>query len=357
MTRWIQTILVILLIALLGLANGCSKADSEDAEQRVIEKKDVAEEVKERKVTLHEIDLSKIPGDIGEMDKLMLMTQEEVAARLGGYHFNAEMVFTTGGGKKKINLLERHELEQAENGDFRVRIFNDNTKNYELYWVNGEVLDRTGYGAYRTSMSTGKHLYWREKTYMALDRFYRYFRGHMKFSPAESMEYEGRPALKIAFTLDPAGAIGEADLPLQYDFPSQYALSLLSMNKMMNQNRKRVTRFEEADGYVVVDRNAGVILSYKFHGKYFISIGKKRIEKMIAAGDKNPPKEVLFILDGSLNIDKIGQIKSIEKPKNEPAAKREQPMEDVAPLLPEGVKTNKQIKAEQAKAKPENTDK
>jgi len=296
---------LLMLAFLFPGCSGCDRSQSgEEAKSRVKEKKDITEEVKTRKVALQEIDLSRLP-DISELEKLILMTQEEIAARLGQYKFSARVSYATDRSGKGIEMFEEQNLQQASNGDFQIEINNNKGRAFDLIWKGGQVFDRSGNASWRKSRSTGKHLYWREKIYSSFDSFYKYFRGHLKFNAPVAVDYEGRDALKIEFSLDPQGKTPEADLPLKVSLPNQYQVSMTAAEKILNKNRKRVSRYGSAAGYLIIDKKAAVILSFDFSGEYAIAIADSKKQQLKEKG-VDPGNEVVFVMKANHFVKDIG---------------------------------------------------
>ncbi|RJO68688.1 MAG: hypothetical protein C4523_07315 [Myxococcales bacterium] len=348
--RWtVRTILLLAGIGALWALSACSKEDSETAKQRVLDKKDVAEEVETRKVALTPIDLAKIPADVKELEKVLLMTQEETAERLKPYRFEAQVSYVTERPGKSVTLTEKEEMKQAVNGDFHLQVSNDKARTFELFWVGGKLFERMGESSFREATSGGKHLFWREKVSGTLDRFYKYFRGHLTFHLPTPETYEGRQALKLTFALDPNGKTPQDDLETNYNYPDQYAISAIAVDKMLNKNRKRVSRFEEAEGYLIVDSQSATILAYKLHGRYIVPVSEEKLKKMQGDGDGEQDvelvREVAFVMDAAYAIKDIGQPIEIKEPSHRKPALRDRPPESVSPLLPEGSTKNPELEA------------
>jgi hypothetical protein len=342
------------LLALIGLLIvGCSSNESTDAKERVEKTSAIVEHgegVKrpEPKVPHTDIDLSKL-GETTTIEKLIAMTQLEASDRLGSYRFDATLAYTTGGDTKGIDLKDNYFYEQAPNRDFHIRTFNDKATKFELYWVGGKVYDRMGDVGFRFTKSDGKENYWREKISGGLNRFYRYYRGHLSFSAPKEISYEGRPALRIDFAVDPNGKTPEEPLEVKHPFPNQYLLSAMSVDSMIDKNRKRVSRFEKGDGYLVVDKQAAVIVAYELDARYVVPVGEERLKKMKEAGGEGQPTEVTFTMNAQYKAKDIGSDIVIVAPKEEPPVVRDTPPESVDNLLPKGVEP---IKTDEAKPTP-----
>jgi len=341
--RHLATLLFAMLLLTLA---ACSKESADEAKQKVLDKKDTAEEVKNRPVALTALDLSKVPGDAKEVEKLFLMTAEETAQRLKSYKAEEKLSYLTQRKEKEVKLSETHTLEQAENGDFYMKSGNEKASGFELYWVGQKIYDRMGTGPFRPSISTGKHLYWREKSYGALNRFYKYFRGHIKFTGPESTTYEGRDAMKISIVFDPNGKTPEDDLPDVYNFGDQYAVSVISINKLINRNRKSISHFDEASGYLVIDKKTATVVAYKVRGKYAMPIHSSNQEKYREMGLGELGQEVIFVMEAEFAVNEIGMPRVIAVPSQlEDQVKRDLPPEDLTPMLPEGAEQGVERKA------------
>lgn|GEM_PF-2812411 len=329
--------LCLLLLALALCFPACSSCDrsqsGEEAKSRVKEKKDLTEEVKTRKVELQEIDLTKLP-DIGELEKIILMSQEEVAARLGQYRFESRVSYNTDRTGKSLEMFEEQKVQQTSNGDFQISIDNNKGRIFDLIWKGGQVFDRSGTSPWRKSKSTGKHLYWREKSYSSLNRFYKYFRGHLKFNTPVAIDYEGREALKVEFSLDPLGKTPEEDLPLKISLPNQYQVSMTASEKILNKNRKRVSKYNAASGYLIIDKKAAAVLSYDFIGDYSIAISERKKKALLAKG-VDPGQEVIFIMKANYSVKDIGGAIDIGIPEASAEMDRVKPAPKVDELIKE----------------------
>ena len=328
---------IAIFLSVLLAASSCSREGGEESKQRVLEKKDTGEERAKSAVALTDIDLAGIPGDIGELEKIILMPQEEVAARLGSYRFDAQLAFTVSRAGKDVTLTEHQSLKQAANGDFHLTIGNDKNKGFELRWIDGATYDQLSGNSFRKSRPDGRQTYWRESASGSLKRYYQYFRGYIKFHAASPATYEGRRALKVEFSLDPNGKTPGEDLPFKNRFSNKFAVSALASNKLINKTRRKISRCEDVEGHLIVDEETAVILSYKARGIYVIPMSDKQFQRLLAQGAENPGRDVNFVMDISLEVKDIGRDISIETPKHEKPIKRTRPPEDPGTLLPEGI--------------------
>ncbi len=336
-----------LLMALVSFVACDSKGD--EARERVTTKKDITETVAERKVKLQNIDMNKIPSDYDEVQKVILMPAEEIAERMGSGRMKAKLSFTITRDGEDVTLDEEQEYDQAKNGDFRVAMINDKAKTYEMYWVDGKQIDRSSSPKYRMSTSTGKHLFWREKMTNSLSRFYKYFRGHLTFSDGGLTEYEGRKVRRVVLGLNPAGKTPEQDIEVTFNYPSQYRLSSVTSERLLNRQRKKINDFLSAGGELLVDAETAVILKYDFKGSYRVPVNKKLLENSEKESDS---QFVEFAYHGLMSMTDVGGNVTIEAPPYEPPMKRNKPDPKAMDHLPEGSKTHLPPPGTDKKAEP-----
>ncbi len=330
---------LLVIVASMLAFGGCSDTkQGEEAKKRVLEKEDPAEAVPVETPAV-EVDVAALPGKTAELEKVLLMSQEDIHRKLGSFRADGTLVYRTMRGQKDVKLTETNLLEQAANGDFYTKSSNSHSKSYELYLAGGETYDRFGATSFVKESPQGKARFWREKNFTAMNHFYKYFRGHLRFKEAESLRYQGRPAFKFAFELDPNGKTPDKDLETAFNYPNQYAISAIATDKMINKNRKRVSNFSEASGYVVVDEATGAPLSYRLHGTYAVPVGEKRYAKMVEAAkarglDTDVQKEVVFVMDGTYDLSLIGRKVEVKAPEHKLPPKRTPPPASPAKLLP-----------------------
>lgn len=344
-----------LLLMSLAVA-GCSPSGNTDPKARVeantaiVESED-GEKRPEPTPPRTDVDLSKLPA-IEELEKLIVMTQLEVSSRLSSHRFDATLAYTTGSDHKSLDLQDNYAYAQAANGDFHLKVYNDKANKFELYWVGGKLYDRMGDVGFRYTKSDGKHNYWREKISGGLDRFYRYYRGHLTFSAPKDVTYEGRPALRVDFSVKPDGKTPEEELKVKHPFPNQYLLSAMAVDRMIDDNRRRVTRHEKGDGYLIIDKQAQAIVAYEIDARYVIPVSEERRAKLVEEGAGDPPAEVYFTMKAELKIKDFGAAIPIEVPPVEPPVQRDPPAEPVDALLPEGIAPIAPAKPESAGTTP-----
>ena len=187
--------ILILAMMFCGCLSGCSKEGGEEEKQKVLEKKE-PKDVQQKTHVAVTADVKKIPGDLAELEKALLMTQEDVSAHLKSYNAKLTMTYITKRKENEVKLAEVNELRRAENGDFYLKTGNDFSKGgLELYRIGGQTFDRFATANFTKAVSEGKELYWMEKNFGAMDRFYKYFRGHLKFGAPETTTYAARPAV------------------------------------------------------------------------------------------------------------------------------------------------------------------
>lgn len=327
-------LLVCVLIS--GLALSCSKNNSEETKKRVLDKPQAKIEKKIKTDSRFDVDKTKL-NDPKEIEKLWTMPLSEVNKRLHSYRYKSKLTYTTKGGDKGVELTDFYEHEQAKNGDMHFRSYNDKVKKFELYYVGGNIFDRMSDYPFREQPKDGKQNFWMEKMYAGLITYYQYFRGFLNYGTPEATTYKGRAATKIPFTFNPAGKVPQDDLKLKFRFTNQYLLSARSFDHLNNTNRKMVTAHDEANGYLIMDNETSVLLSYEFHGKYRTKVSEERIKKLKASGTKNPVKEITFTMDGTYGIYDIGADITITAPPSAGKVERRKPALGPEGLLPKGI--------------------
>ncbi len=344
MKRWV---LIGMLALSLCWVYACDSA-GDSAKKRVTEKQDIVEKVQHREVTLTQIDLSKVPQDTDELLKILLMTQEEVAERMGDYTLQTTGIFETAQGERKFKLSESETLIQRKNGDFHLMVSNDKSNQVDMFWIGGKLINKVGGGDRHESNSVGKHLFWREKTYSTFDRMLKMFHGHLRFEKQGTERIEGREAMKIKISLNPKGTTPETGLPNQYKLPGQYQISLKGTHKLIEKQRKRVGKFIQADGTVWIDTRKAVVLKFKLETRYSIPLTQKLKDKLIAKG-QTPGPDVEFLLRGTYEMKDIGKAKAMKPPAAEPPMERRQPNLNPLDFAPKGVKKTDEASVEPAK--------
>lgn len=343
-----QRFTILLIFSALVLfsifSTGCSNEADKSIKKDILKNESPEKAKKKKAVPLTDIDMDDLAEGKEEMEKLIIMPQSEVAERLGSYVFNSKVSYLTKRKEKDLDLSDNYFLESSKNGDFHLYTFNDKVKKRELYYIDGKIYDLMNESGFRETNSAGMQNFWREKIYGALSRYYLYFRGHLNFSDPAPVTYEGRPALRVEVSLDPSGQTPEDDLKLKFRFPNQYLLSARSINLMINKNRKRVSRFEAASGHIIVDKEAGAIVSFQLHGKYAVPISEKQITRLKNSGNPNPSTEVIFTTDITYDITKIGDDIVLKVPQLAPSRKRTPPMEPAENVVPKGTKVNDTLK-------------
>ncbi len=329
------------LIPLLGLMTlvlfAACDSGGDEARERVTQKKDITETVAERKTELQAIDMAKVPSDSGELQKIILMSAEEMAQRMGSGRMKAKLSFTITRDDEDVQLDEEQEYDQAKNGDFRVAMLNDKAKTYELYWVDGKQINRSSSPKFRMSTSTGKHLFWREKMTNSLSRFYKYFRGHLTFTDGGVSTYEGRKVRRVILGLNPAGKTPEKDIEVTFNYPSQYRLSSFTSERLLNRQRKKITDFVSAEGELLIDLETAVILKYDFQGQYRVPVNKKFVEN---SEKEVSEKSVQFTYHGTMQVTDVGKTVEIKAPPYDPPMKRNKPDPKALDHLPKGSKVH-----------------
>jgi hypothetical protein len=213
-----RSIALLLVFAIGGLA-GCKRSEDQAAKRRIFSPEEPVGALAEAKET---IDASKLADDPRLVDRVVRMTQAEVAARLGAHKAQTRVQFAwfrgagaPDAGGSDVALSEETTLLQAANGDFSVRQENDRNQGFELVWVKGEVFVRGLFGPFRkrrTDRSDPERV--RELALGALPTFDRLAHG-LKLQKASEATVEGRRVFRYQVT----GSAGRPRPPERDDLP------------------------------------------------------------------------------------------------------------------------------------------
>lgn len=359
---------IVLVLALLVAAvmiggvvyfKGCGSAANNAVKEQMLSKEDSPQGAEGRRPPLEEIDLAKLPGDVGELEKVLFMSQEDVQRRLKSFVAEIAVSYDVDRKVGAANLQETHKLEQAANGAYWLVTTSGGKNVHELYYADGRCYDRGNDGGFRGDSTQGKGLFWREKVSNNLSRFYSYFRGHLTFSGPENASVEGRKALKFTISLDPSGKTPQEDLGAHFNYPNQYAISAMASERMINETRKRISRFEEAKGFLLVDAETKALMGYEFSGRYALPVSSRKAEQLKLKTMVAEDNTLTLTFKSECHLKRIGQDISIPKPGAGVATPSRPTLPgDVKELLPPGAKVNEPTGAEAAKkAKAKDEDK
>lgn len=275
------------------------------------------------------IDTSKLPGDARELERVILLRHSEIAQLLGPHAWEGEVTqglrdLTTG---KFVQITEGSQVRQSANGDFYMLNKNNQGSGWELYAIGDKIYDRLVGGHFTgSSTRTGKHTFFEEKSTHAVGRFYKYFRGHLKFTPVGETLYEGREAYKVIVERDPDGKSEAENLPLRTRTRNAYRLNLKYMDRVLNRMRARIVRTENISGELLIDKLTGVVLKADLKGTFFTP---KAVPEDDSAREDKPanqePPRISFTFHVRHQYSGIGVPQEIKAPRTSGPAQRRRP--------------------------------
>src|SRR5207249_8064564 len=203
----------------------CKRSEDQVAKRRIFSPEEPVGALAEAKESL---DATRLADDPRLADRVVRMTQAEVAARLGAHKAQTRVQFAWFRGPgapdagTDVSLAEDSSLHQAGSGDFSVRQENDRNQGFELVWVKGQVFVRGLFGPFRkrrTDRSDPERV--RELALGALPTFDRLAHG-LKLQKAGEATVEGRRVVRYQ-VMGSAGRPRPAereDLP-RLEYPGQ----------------------------------------------------------------------------------------------------------------------------------------
>ncbi|HWE23337.1 MAG TPA: hypothetical protein VG496_05295 [Myxococcales bacterium] len=265
----------IALLLVLALA-GCKRSEDQAAKRRIFSPEEPVGALAEAKET---IDASKLADDPHLVDRVIRMTQAEVAARLGAHKAQTRVQFAwfrgpgaPDAGGSDVALAEETTLLQAANGDFSVRQENDRNQGFELVWVNGEVFVRGLFGPFRkrrTDRTEPDRV--REQALGALPTFDRLAHG-LKLQRAGEATVEGRRVFRYQVT----GSAGKPPPAEREDLPRlEYPLQPDGGRGPDPDTARRIEMWEKEEptrvaGALVVDAVTGAPIGADLQGHFRI---------------------------------------------------------------------------------------
>lgn len=346
----LSLLVAVVLIGGVIYFKGCGNSANTAVKEQMLSKETAPLGPEGRRPALDEIDLSKLPGDTAELEKVLFMTEEDVQRRLKSFVAEISVAYDVDRKVGAAALSESHKLEQAASGAYWLVTTSGGKNVHELIYSEGRCYDRGNDGGLHPDTTPGKGLYWREKVTNNLARFYSYFRGHVTFSGPENTSVEGRKALKFSISLNPGGVTPQDDLPVHYNYPNQFAISAMASERMINETRKRIVRFEEVKGFFLVDVETKALLGYEFSGRYALPVSAAKAEKLKLKNMLAEDNSLTLTFKSESHMKRIGQEVSV------PALGAAAPIPprptlpgDVKDLLPPGAKVNDAAGADAAK--------
>jgi hypothetical protein len=299
------------LLLVLCLA-ACKRSEDQAAKRRIFSPEEPVGALAEAKESL---DATRVADDPRLADRVVRMTQAEVAARLGAHKAQTRVQFAwfrgpgaPDAGGVDVALAEETTLLQAANSDFSVRQENDRNQGFELVWVKGEVFVRGLFGPFRkrrTDRSDPERV--RELALGALPTFDRLARG-LKLQKGNEATVEGRRAIRYQVT----GSAGKPPPAEREDLPRiEYPMQPDGGRGPDADTARRLEVWEKEEptrvsGTLVVDAATGVAIGADLQGHF----------RMPGAGGTAAELD----LHSVLALSGIGKDPGVHAPQYEPEA-------------------------------------
>jgi hypothetical protein len=270
-----RRIALLVVFSLGGLA-ACKRSEDQAAKRRIFSPEEPVGALAEAKET---IDAAKLADDPRLADRVVRMTQAEVAARLGAHKAQTRVQFAwfrgpgaPDAGGSDVALSEETTLLQGGNGDFSVRQENDRNQGFELVWVKGEAFVRGLFGPFRkrrTDRTDPERV--RELALGALPTFDRLAHG-LKLQKTGEATVEGRRVIRYQVT----GSAGRPRPPENEDLPRlEYPVQADAGRGPDPDTARRLEMWEKEEptrvsGTLVVDALTGVAIGSDLQGHFRI---------------------------------------------------------------------------------------
>jgi hypothetical protein len=249
----------------------CKRTEDEAARQRIFSAEQPVGAAAEAKEPL---DARKLADDPKLAQRVLHMTQSEIARRLGAHRAQQRLQFAwfrgpgLPDGGSEVSLSEETTLLQGASGDFSVKLVNDHNQGLELVWKGGEVFVKSLYGPFhkrRTDRTDVERV--REQALSGLGTFDRLARG-LKLKLSGETVAEGRRVVRYMVTGWGARAAQQekSDLP-----PVLYP-----DGKPDPDTSRRLELWEkeeptEVSGTVLVDAETGAPLGCDLEGNFKVA--------------------------------------------------------------------------------------
>ncbi|AKU91778.1 hypothetical protein [Vulgatibacter incomptus] len=205
-------VIVAVVFAVLLAASGCSSAEDRAAKARIFSPEDPPKVLQAAAQTL---DARKLDRDPAGLDRILSIPAAEAVARIGPHVQDAKVSFRWSRSDKDVKLSEERHVALGPDGDFHVRIENDERQGMEWIKLDGVSYTRSRYGRFRErrrDRGSSEHVV--ASAYDSLATFHDLVHGAMKLSPKGEGTVEGRKVVQYTVSLgEPRKDEGEAALP------------------------------------------------------------------------------------------------------------------------------------------------
>ena len=291
----------------LTLVLACKRTEDEAARDRIFSPEQPVGAAAEAREAL---DARKLDSDARLAQRVLHMTQAEIADRLGAHKSQQRVQFAwfrgpgLPDGGSEVSLSEETALLDSTGGDFSVRQVNDHNQGLELVWKGGEVYVKSLYGPFhkrRTDRTDVNRI--REQALSGLATFDRLARG-LKLKAAGETTAEGRRVVKyqVAGWGARAGEKETSDLP-PVAYPGDGKPDPDTARRLELWQTEEPT---QVSGTVLVDAETAVPLGCELQGTF----------KVAASGKSQPAAELS--VHSVLVTTAIGRDPGIKTPQAEP---------------------------------------
>lgn len=244
---------------LLPLSLACTNPENRAAKERIFSPEDPPKVLLAARETL---EADRLHESRPLLDRILAISAQEAVARLGPHRQRAEVRFSWKTGKRRTALREERFVALGRDGDFHVRIENDEDQGMEWVRHGGISYVRSRYAPFRErrrDRGASEHIL--ADAYASLADMARVSQGALRLSSPQKAEVAGRNALRYAVDLGSPYRADTADLPplqLPKDGPDEDTrLRLLAAQESVPRS---------LSGHLVVDEETGVPLEAKLRG-------------------------------------------------------------------------------------------
>lgn len=181
------------LVPVLG-CGACASPEDRAAKERIFSAEDPPRVLR---AAAEPLDAKGLAGDAALLDRVIDISAQEAAARLGPHAQKTKVTFTWTLGERKVSLAETRVVELGPDGDFHLVLENDQGQGMEWYRVGTTSYARDRYAQLRErrrDRGSSEHVV--ASGYASLETFYDVVHRAFALTPAGSATHRGRPVLK-----------------------------------------------------------------------------------------------------------------------------------------------------------------
>ncbi len=204
-------LLAVALAPALG-CGACSSPEDRAAKERIFSPEDPPRVLR---AAAEPLDSGKLARDPALVARVLGISAQEAAARLGSHVQKAEVSFTWTLGDKTVALKETRTVRLAKNGDFHLLLENDQHQGMEWYRVGATSYARNRYAPLRErrrDRGSSEHVV--ASGYASLENAFEVVHRAFRLTAAGDTTHRGRPVVKYEIGLgEPHAGEGQEDLP------------------------------------------------------------------------------------------------------------------------------------------------